>query len=85
MRHIIFSITLIIIDQNIPHNTMDDTQKNPISKSGGKPRDPSTKLGASKPRGKHIAVIGAGISGLTCAYELQRAGFDVEIFEKNAL
>ncbi|MFC1640446.1 protoporphyrinogen/coproporphyrinogen oxidase [Patescibacteria group bacterium] len=32
---------------------------------------------------KKIAVIGAGISGLTCAYELQKAGFDVTVFEKS--
>lgn len=31
---------------------------------------------------KRIAVIGAGISGLTCAYELQRAGHQVTVFEK---
>jgi protoporphyrinogen/coproporphyrinogen III oxidase len=34
---------------------------------------------------KKIAVIGAGISGLTCAYELQKAGHDVEVFEKDSL
>lgn len=32
-----------------------------------------------------IAVVGAGISGLACAYELKRAGFDVDVFEKNAI
>lgn len=31
---------------------------------------------------KKIAVIGTGISGLTCAYELQKAGFEVTVFEK---
>jgi oxygen-dependent protoporphyrinogen oxidase len=31
---------------------------------------------------KRIAVIGAGISGLTCAYELQKAGCEVVVFEK---
>lgn len=30
-----------------------------------------------------IAVIGAGITGLTCANELRRSGFDVTIFEKS--
>lgn len=32
---------------------------------------------------KKIAVIGAGIAGLTCAYNLQEQGFEVEVFEKN--
>lgn len=33
---------------------------------------------------KKIAVIGAGISGLACAYELQKKGYNVEVFEKEA-
>lgn len=36
------------------------------------------------PQKKKIAVIGAGIAGLTCAYELQEAGHDVTVYEKNA-
>ncbi|GEM_PF-694456 len=35
------------------------------------------------PKGKRIAVVGAGISGLTCAYELQKAGNDVTVFESS--
>jgi protoporphyrinogen/coproporphyrinogen III oxidase len=31
---------------------------------------------------KKIMVLGAGISGLTCAYRLHRAGFDVEVLER---
>lgn len=36
---------------------------------------------SSKPQ--KIAVIGAGIAGLTCAYELQKEGHQVTVFEKN--
>ena len=32
---------------------------------------------------KKIGVVGAGIAGLSCAYELQKAGYDVVVFEKN--
>lgn len=32
---------------------------------------------------KKVAVVGAGISGLTCAYELEKAGYDVTVYEKN--
>lgn len=32
---------------------------------------------------KRIAVVGAGISGLACAYELKKAGFEVTVLEKN--
>lgn len=32
-------------------------------------------------RSEKVIVIGAGLSGLTCAYRLQEQGFDVELFE----
>jgi protoporphyrinogen oxidase len=32
----------------------------------------------------NIAIIGAGIAGLTCAYELTQQGFDVEVLEKES-
>lgn len=31
---------------------------------------------------KRVGVIGAGLSGLSCAVELKKSGFDVEIFEQ---
>ena len=33
---------------------------------------------------KKVAIIGAGISGLICAYELKKVGFAVTVYEKNA-
>ncbi|MEO0386794.1 MAG: D-amino acid dehydrogenase [Pseudomonadota bacterium] len=32
---------------------------------------------------RHIAVIGAGITGITTAYALQARGFDVTVFDRN--
>ena len=36
---------------------------------------------AGPPNGKRVLVIGAGFSGLSCAYELKKAGYDVQILE----
>ena len=29
----------------------------------------------------HIAIIGAGLAGLTCAYELRGSGHEVDVYE----
>ena len=36
-------------------------------------------------KGKSVAIIGAGPSGLTCAYYLGRLGYDVTVFEAQAV
>jgi monoamine oxidase len=36
------------------------------------------------PRGASIVVLGAGLAGLTAAYELRRAGYRVKILEYNS-
>ena len=38
-------------------------------------------LGAAKPIGKRVAVVGSGPAGLSCSADLARAGVDVTIFE----
>jgi 15-cis-phytoene desaturase len=40
---------------------------------------------APRARRKRVAVLGAGVAGLTAAHELLERGFDVSIFEKRAL
>lgn len=46
---------------------------------------PSSELAIPKaPEGKRIAIIGAGISGATTAYELAKRGFNVTVFEQHA-
>jgi phytoene dehydrogenase-like protein len=32
---------------------------------------------------KKIIIIGGGISGLSCAFDLNKKGFKVEIYERN--
>ena len=41
----------------------------------------SLALPAESGRGKTVAILGAGVSGLCAAYELDRAGYDVVILE----
>lgn len=38
-------------------------------------------LSPSSGNGKSVVILGAGIAGLVSAYELQRAGYDVTVFE----
>ena len=35
--------------------------------------------------GRRVAVIGAGVSGLTCAYYLVRIGYDVDVYESESM
>ncbi len=45
---------------------------------------PSEKVTRLPARDKRVAVVGAGLSGLTAAYDLARKGYRVEIFEARA-
>jgi NADPH-dependent glutamate synthase beta subunit-like oxidoreductase len=42
-------------------------------------------ISAKKPREEKIAVIGSGPAGLSCAYNLAKAGYGVTVFEKEQL
>jgi NADPH-dependent glutamate synthase beta subunit-like oxidoreductase/ferredoxin len=48
----------------------------------GMGHDPARKnLPPAPKRGKRIAIVGAGVCGLTCAHDLALLGYSVEIFE----
>ena len=48
----------------------------------GMGHDPARKsLPAAPKRGKRIAIVGAGVCGLTCAHDLALLGYSVEVFE----
>lgn len=42
-------------------------------------------ISIATPNGRKVAVIGAGPSGLSCAYFLRMGGFEVEIFETKSI
>ncbi len=44
-------------------------------------RAQAPSLGSAAGRGKKVLVLGAGVAGLTAAYELERAGFSVTVLE----
>jgi D-amino-acid dehydrogenase len=46
-------------------------------------KSPSLKSSGLRSSGHRIAVIGAGIAGITTAYKLVRAGHDVTVFDRN--
>ena len=45
---------------------------------------PKTPVAYDK-KGKRIAIIGSGASGLTCAYYLVNIGYDVDVFESQSI
>ncbi len=45
----------------------------------------ATKKRKRKSNGKRVAVLGGGMAGLTAAHELVERGFEVHVYERNAL
>lgn len=44
----------------------------------------TASINPALPKDSHIAVIGAGPAGLSCAYELLQMGYQVDLFEMNS-
>ena len=42
---------------------------------------PLPKAEGAEPRAERVAVVGAGLAGLSCAYQLARRGYPVDLFE----
>jgi len=67
-------------DQPININHLKRFVADHIELNGGLKEEPG------RPVGRHVAIIGGGPAGLSCAYYLRRLGIDVTIFEaENAL
>jgi monoamine oxidase len=49
----------------------------------GRLAEPGSAKGAPPPATR-VAVVGAGLAGLTCAYRLQQAGYAAQVFEASA-
>ncbi|WP_066633483.1 pyridine nucleotide-disulfide oxidoreductase/dicluster-binding protein [Desulfolucanica intricata] len=45
--------------------------------------DPAAKINVLPAKNRSVAVVGAGLSGLTVAYELAKKGYNVAVFEKS--
>jgi monoamine oxidase len=45
---------------------------------------PTGPSAAKSPTGERVAVVGAGLAGLTCAYRLRQRGIDVTLYEANS-
>jgi 4-hydroxyacetophenone monooxygenase len=54
-----------------------------LEQGGFRPSQPVLPRTAKLPDGFRVAIIGAGISGLTAALELADAGIDCQIFDRN--
>ncbi|OBA80764.1 cyclohexanone monooxygenase [Mycobacterium sp. 1164966.3] len=54
-----------------------------LEQGGFRPSQPILPRTAKLPDGFRVAVVGAGISGLTAALELAEAGIDCQIFDRN--
>lgn len=55
-----------------------------LEQGGFQPRQPVLPRTSKLPDGFRVAVIGAGIAGLTAALELADAGIEYQIFDRNA-
>src|SRR5690625_794361 len=53
----------------------------PIEFLSGQPQKAVDTSKSTPAKEKHVAVVGAGISGLSCAYELLRKGYEVTVLE----
>ncbi|WP_235437726.1 NAD(P)/FAD-dependent oxidoreductase [Kitasatospora griseola] len=52
-----------------------------VSERAGSPAPRPLRPGGGRPVAVAVAVVGAGVAGLTAAYELRRAGAEVVLFE----
>jgi monoamine oxidase len=65
---------------------LDLLAKPAVTRAAGEPTDPSTRAPANRPGGKRprVLILGAGLCGMSAAYELEKLGYECELFEGRA-
>jgi formate dehydrogenase beta subunit len=74
--------------ESVRPNTQDRLREHEVAEgnryTGHLPIHPSSYTAGAKPRGRKVAVVGAGPAGMSAAHDLALLGYEVTVFEASA-